>query len=171
VLKLKKVKTIILKSSIVIITVFGVIYFMNPFTKDSDMANYYGSNNYYSISLTRFLDYESFLKEKADSIWVYNTKEDFSDNKGYIAGEIQIKDAEENKNIRLEQFQNLKIKLIRKSGWNTSSTTMNFEEPKEGVSTVPFIAYDFNDTENNIYKEAILRIGDSEITIELKRND
>lgn len=117
------------------------------------------------------MDYESFLQEKADSIWVYDTKDDFSDNTGYIVGEIQIKDSEENNNIRLEQFPNFKIELIRKSGWNTSSTTMKFEEPKDGVSTVPFIAYDFNDSEDNIYKEAILRIGNSEIPIELKGND
>lgn len=135
------------------------------------MDKYYGSNNIYSISLSRFLDYELFLKEKADSILVYDTKDDFSDSTGYIVGEIQIKESEENNNIRLEQFQNFKIELIRKSGWNTSSTTMNFEEPIDGVSTVPFIAYDFNDSEDNIYKEAVLRIGDSEIPIELKRKD
>lgn len=160
-----------LLSIITVLTAVGVIYLINPFTKVSERNHYYGSNNNYRVSLTRFIDYNSFLKAKDSSIWVYDTEENFNDNTGYIVGEIQIMDSEEKSSGNIELFQSCKVELIRKSGWNTSSSTMNFEEPKNGVTRFPFIAYDFSDSENNIYKEAILRIGKSEIPIELKSMD
>lgn len=163
--KLAKI-TIISITLVVIILVSIYIRYLNNGNNIPRIANYYGSNYSYSISLTRFLDYKSFLNSKSSNIQIYDSEDEFSPNTGFITGEILIQDTD-NIGNSIDLFQSCNIELIRVSEWNTSATSMNFDKPKDGITKFSFIAYDIDDSAGNIYKSAIIKIGTREIPIEL----
>lgn len=155
---------------ICVIAVISVIYLQSNKHGEIKEAAYNGSNYSYSISFTRFTDYESFINAKSPNIYIYDTEKELNVNNGFIAGEIQIKIADEEPGNQEEDLQNCKVELIRESGWNTGSTALYTGKPPDNTITMPFIAYDFDDSSGNIYKNAVIKIGKNEIPIELKNN-
>jgi len=144
-----------------IVVLYAVSAFINNNKPEPDTVRYTGSVGSFSVSFTRFTDYDAFLKAKSADIIVYDSKEEMQNppGQGYIAGEVGFHGSIE--------FKNCKLELIRASGWNTSATPMNMVPGKEGPADLPFITYDFSDSSKNIYKTAIIRFDGKEVVIPL----
>jgi hypothetical protein len=171
--KRSKRKLCFILALLIIVAIAYIIYVQN---KSSELgeANYGGSNHSFSISFTRYVNYEAFIKAKSPNIYIYDSEKELKElnfNNGFIAGELEIKITDESMANNKDDLQNCKIELFRKSGWNISSSALYLGESQGSVIKLPFIAYDYDDSKGNIYENAIIKIGKNEIPVELKNSN
>lgn len=145
----------------VILSAYGAFAFSQNRPEPATVS-YTGNNGSFSVSFTRFTDYDAFLKAKSSYIISYNTKSDFQypPGRGFIAGEVKV-----NGKRKLDQCD---VELIRESKWSTTAIAYNMEPDKIDPINLPFIEEDFPDSAKNIYKTAIIRFDNNEIVIPLR---
>lgn len=156
-----KTLTLVLIGFAVIVAIYGVYAYYEKIPEPVTVR-YSGNNSSFSISFTRFTDYDTFLKAKSSNIIIYDTKEEMRDppGSGYIAGEVEFNGTRD--------FDSCDVELIREIKWNTTTVAMNMEPGKKGPISLPFTSSDFPDSAKNTYKTAIIRFEDKEVVIPLR---
>lgn len=105
-----------------------------------------------------------FLEKKSPDIWIYDSKEEVQDVKGFIVGEVFL-------DGRWETMPRCDIKLVRTNGENVSDILlMNMAPEQKENPHLPFTIYDYYDPGRNLYKTAIVRLAgrDYEIPVNLE---
>ncbi|BDR66230.1 hypothetical protein K144312032_04580 [Clostridium tetani] len=127
--------------------------------KINDKIIYSGTNDVASIKVSRFTDYDEFLKEKSPSIIIYNQRNEMDTSAAFIAGEVNI-----NYDFYMKD-KDYELELVRKNGESFSVGLMSKEKlPKDNIIHIPFIAYDFDHSIRGRLEKAIITIDGTEIS-------
>ncbi|MBU5484425.1 hypothetical protein KQI86_08800 [Clostridium sp. MSJ-11] len=157
---IKNKKNLIL--SVVVIALVGIIYIYCSSIKINSKISYSGTNEIANIKISRFTDYDEFLKAKPSSIIIYNEHSEMKDNlDALILGEVDLNYDFYRKGAEY------KLKCIRKNGDSFSVNLMliSGQEVSEGNTlNAPFIAYDFDNSINGALEKVIITMDGIEIT-------
>ncbi len=161
-----KLKTLILVLIVcaVLAAGYGVFVHFNN-RPESATVSYTGSNGSYSIIFTRFTNYDAFLEMRSSYIMDYTDKSEIHNppGSGYITGEVVFNG--------MRELNKCDIELIRESTLNTNTIAYNMvPDTKESPVNMVFAGGDFSDSKKNIYKTAILRLGDKKVEIPLTKS-
>lgn len=144
--------------TVFIISMVGIIYICYSSLKINDKIIYLGNDNVVSIKVSRFTDYDEFLKGKSPSIIIYNQRNEMDTSAAFIAGEVNI-----NYDFYMKD-KDYELELVRKNGESFSVGLMSKEKvPKDNIINIPFIAYDFDHSIRGRLEKAIITIDGTEI--------
>lgn len=132
--------------------------------QEPETARYSGKNGSIRVQFTRYRDYDMFLQKKSPDIWIYDSKDEVKNVKGFIAGEVLLEG-------RWKNVPRCDIKLVRTNGENVSDILlMNMTPEQKENPHLPFTIYDYYDPGRNLYKTAIVQLAgrDYEIPINLE---
>ncbi len=144
----------------------GVLITAGAFTffggrAEPEPAQYHGSRDGISVSFTRYTDFKTFLDKKSKNIWIYNTEEEMTNVKGFIAGEVIL-------DGHWDSVPKCNLKLVRKNGETVSSILlMNMYPDQKESPHLPFTTDDYTIPQKNLYKTAIVELAGKEHEIPL----
>nr|WP_319489499.1 hypothetical protein [uncultured Caproiciproducens sp.] len=132
--------------------------------REPETARYSGKNGSVRVQFTRYRDYSVFLEKKSPDIWIYDSKDEVKNVKGFIAGEVLLEG-------RWENVPRCNIKLVRTNGETVSDILlMNMTPDQKENPHLPFTMYDYYDPGRNLYKTAIVQLAgrDYEVPVNLE---
>ncbi len=141
------------------LVLMAAVFFFPGSRSEPENARYSGKNGSVCVQFTRYRDYDTFLEKKSPYIWIYNSREELKDVKGFIAGEVSL-------DGHWETVPRCNIKLVRTNGENVSDILlMNMTPERKENPQLPFTIYDYYDSVRNLYKTAIVRLAEKEIEV------
>ncbi|MGX8711295.1 hypothetical protein ACRQU7_18670 [Caproiciproducens sp. R1] len=140
------------------LVLMAAVFFFPGDPPEQENARYSGKNGSVCVQFTRYRDYDVFLEKKSPYIWIYNSREELKDVKGFIVGEVSL-------DGHWEDVSRCDIQLVRGNG--ESADTIAFVDiPDRKVNlNFPFTIYDYYDPGRNLYKTAIVRLEEKNIEI------
>lgn len=140
------------------LVLMAAVFFFPGGRPEPETARYSGKNGSVCVQFTRYRDYDTFLEKKSPYIWIYDSREELKDVKGFIAGEVSL-------DGHWETVPRCDIQLVRGNG--ESGNTIAFVDiPDRKVNPhFPFTIYDYYDSGRNLYKTAIVRLEEKDIEV------
>lgn len=153
-MKAKRFANIVLLFGAILICTISALWCFSS-NISSDQIHYAGQTDYVAVDFIRYTDYNEFIEAKCPSIMTADSPEvEKGDNSAFLAGNFYISG-------RQYQGENCQVFLFRKSQRNYQGIPHPYEGYGESdadtdVWTVPFIAYELDDQQGNIYDKATI---------------
>ncbi|MBS7131327.1 hypothetical protein [Clostridium sp.] len=155
---LKDKKTIILFIFFILLVIVGGIYFTS-FKKEDKNIYYSGNNDIADIKIVGYKDYYEFYENIPSSYILYDDKKEFSKKDYGFVGEIKFSSDNFNKE------SNYCLNIITKNGQSYNLVLLAIDKESEnGIVTIPFIFYNFLDSNGKTIDKAVLTKDGDEIT-------
>ncbi|MBW7572832.1 hypothetical protein [Caproiciproducens faecalis] len=141
------------------LVLMAAVFFFPGGRSEPETARYSGKNGSIHVQFTRYRDYDTFLEKKSPDIWIYNSREELKDVKGFIAGEVSL-------DGHWENVPRCNIKLVRMNGKTVSDILlMNMTPDQKENPHLPFTIYDYDESGRSLYKTAIVQLEEKNIEI------